>query len=259
MRSIVTIGAEPKPRAGVSIGFSQRAVPTVGFGVVALAASIGMLGSVSADSAELHYPKMAPLAEYRIARQAEEVALARSAAPTSISNAAEILTLGSRGYETAVQGKNGFTCIVERSWASNFDDTEYWNPKIRAPICFNPAATRSVLPTYLKQTEWLLAGASKSQILERTRSAVAAKSITPPETGSMCYMMSKDGYLSDVAGGHWHPHLMFFLPSTPAATWGANLPGTPMFASDGGVEPVTVFFAPVPNWSDGSPGPATRM
>ncbi|MDB6041557.1 MAG: hypothetical protein JWM63_108 [Gammaproteobacteria bacterium] len=175
------------------------------------------------------------------------------------SSDTEILTLESRGYQTAVKGKNGFTCIVERSWANNFDDTEYWNPKIRAPICFNPAATRSVLPTYLKQTEWFLAGASKSEILERTKAAVAAKAITPPETGSMCYMMSKDGYLSDVAGGHWHPHLMFFLPSTPAATWGANLPGTPMLASDGGVEPVTVFLAPVPNWSDGSPGPATQM
>ena len=92
---------------------------------------------------------MAPIEQYRIANQADEIAMARSAAPPSISTDAEVLTLGAKGYETAAKGKNGFVCIVERSWASGVDDAEFWNPKERAPICFNPASARSVLPTLL--------------------------------------------------------------------------------------------------------------
>jgi len=212
-----------------------------------------MFAIVSAAYAQTTYPTMAPIEQYRMASKSDEVALARSAAPPSISNDAEILTLGIRGYETASQGKNCFTCIVERAWANDFDSAEFWNPKVRAPICFNAASARSVLPAYLRRTEWVLAGASKADMFARTRAAIAAKMITAPEIGAMCYMMSKNGNLSD-ADGHWHPHLMFFLPHTESAAWGANLPGVPMFGGDG-TEPVTVFMTPVPNWSDGTPGP----
>jgi hypothetical protein len=44
-----------------------------------------------------------------------EIALARSAAPDAISRDAEVLVLGRNGYQTAVTGKNGFVCVVERS------------------------------------------------------------------------------------------------------------------------------------------------
>lgn len=219
-----------------------------------LALSLG--GAAQAQAAKTPYPSMAPIAQYRIASQAEEVALARSAAPPSISNDAEVLTLGARGYETAAKGKNGFVCMVQRAWASDFEDAEFWNPKQRGPICFNPASVRSVLPTYLRRTEWVLAGVSKAEMVERTRAAIAAKQIAEPEVGAMCYMMSKGGYLGDVAGGHWHPHLMFFLPRSEAAAWGANLPGSPVLGGGGGLDPGTVFFTLVPTWSDGTPAMA---
>ena len=99
------------------------------------------------------YPAMAPVEQYRIADQPDEIALARSAAPPSISADAEVLVLGKQGYETAVRGRNGFVCFVERSWAASFEDAEFWNPKLRAPNCFNPPAVRSVLPQYLTRTE----------------------------------------------------------------------------------------------------------
>jgi hypothetical protein len=195
---------------------------------------------------------MAPLAQYRVASPSEEVALARSAAPTSISGDAEVLTLGNHGYETAMKGKNGFVCLVERSWGAGFDDAEFWNPKIRAPICFNSAAAGTVLPGYLERTEWVLAGSSKSDMIARAKAAIAADRFVMPKPGAMCYMMSKQGYLSDAAG-HWHPHLMFFLAHTDGAAWGANLDGSPIFAAQGDPEPVTTFFVPVTKWSDGTP------
>jgi hypothetical protein len=194
---------------------------------------------------------MAPLAQYQAASPSEEVALAQSAAPTSISGAAEVLTLGAHGYETAMKGKNGFVCLVERSWDTGFDDTQFWNPKVRAPMCLNPAAARTVLPGYLERTEWVLAGSSKSDMSARTKAALAANRFVMPEPGAMCYMMSKQGYLSDDAG-HWHPHVMFYLAHTDGSAWGADLAGSPIFAAQSDPEPVTTFFIPVSKWSDGT-------
>jgi hypothetical protein len=151
-----------------------------------------------------------------------------------------------------VKGKNQFVCLVERSWGAGFDDAEFWNPKIRAPICFNPAAARSVVPGYLERTSWVLAGVSKSDMIARTKTALAAKTLLAPESGAMCFMLSKQGYLGDAAG-HWHPHLMFFLPHTDGAAWGADLDGSPVFAAQSDPEPVTTFFVPVTQWSDGTP------
>src|SRR6266702_7942988 len=89
-------------------------------------------GAPSAAGNGPPYPAMGPLAEYAIANHDEEIALARSSAPASISTDAEILVLGANGYESAAKGKNGFVCIVQRSWAAGFDDPEFWNPKLRA-------------------------------------------------------------------------------------------------------------------------------
>jgi len=203
-----------------------------------------------AQSAQATYPSMAPLDQYMMERNAE-IALARSAAPNSISQEAEVIIMGRHGYETASKGKNGFVCIVQRSWTAGFDDPEFWNPKIRAPICFNPPAVRSYLPQTVKKTEWALAGKSKAQIAAELQAALVRKQLPPLETGAMCYMLSKQGYLND-QDGHWHPHLMFFVPLTDPGTWGANLPGTGVIASKDPEGRLTVFLIPVRKWSDGS-------
>jgi hypothetical protein len=219
------------------------------FGLACLFCAVGW---TKAEDAKAVYPAMAPLAQYQVASPSEEVALARSAAPASISVDAKVLTLGDHGYETAITGKNGFVCLVWRSWAAGFNDAEFWNPRIRAPVCLNPAAARTVLPGYLERTQWVLAGTSNSNMIARTRAAIASNRFVMPESGAMCYMMSKQGYLSD-AGGHWHPHLMFFLAHTDGAAWGANLDGSPIIAGQGDPEPVTTFIVPVIKWSDGTP------
>jgi hypothetical protein len=163
--------------------------------------------------------------------------------------------LGSHGYETAVEGKNGFVCFVERSWAAGFDDPEFWNPKLRAPNCFNPAAARSELPQLLKRTEWVLAGATRQQMIERTRAAVASHEFKAPEAGAFSFMLSKSGYLSDDAAGPWLPHVMFFIPHGEAVNWGASKEGSPIIGRDGNAFESTVLFVPVRSWSDGSPAP----
>jgi len=197
------------------------------------------------------YPNMAPVEQYMMADRNSEIALARSAAPESISRDAEVMVLGAHGYETAVKGKNGFVCVVERSWTAGIDDPDFWNPKLRGPICFNPMAARAYLPLTIRKTESILRGESKAQMFESIKAALDKKEVPPPEPGAMCYMLSKDGYLGDQAG-HWHPHLMFFVPQTDAATWGADLPGSPVLAGKDVQDRLTVFIVPVAKWSDGS-------
>ena len=229
----------------------NRMVGTMALRAVSGVVLLGLARLGWAQGVQAPYPGMAPMAQYHEQSAAAEIALARSAANETVSRDAEVLVLGSRGYETAAKGTNGFVCVVERSWATNFDDPQFWNPKMRAPHCFNAAAARSVLPAYLKRTELVLSGMPKDQVEARMKEAVAKKVFGAPEEGSMCYMMSKQGYLNDDAG-HWHPHLMFFQPTTDAAKWGANLKGSPVFSAQGDPEPVMTFMVPVMNWSDGT-------
>lgn len=191
---------------------------------------------------------MAPIDQYRMANSADEIAKARTAAPPSISADATIMVLGAGGYEAAVTGRNGFACLVLRSWTANFDDPVFWNPKIRGPVCYNPAAVRSILPQVVERTKWVLAGVPKSELQARAKTSAAAN--RPPEPVSFGYMMSKEGYLSDRGDHHWHPHLMFYQAHAKAADWGADLPGSPVFSGEG--EPVTMYFVPLAKWSDGS-------
>lgn len=190
------------------------------------------------------YPTMAPIAQYRMDRAAE-IALAKSAAPASISDSAEVLVLGRAGYEVAQEGKNGFVCAVGRSWANDFDNPDFWNPKSRSPICANAAAARSYLPYYLTRTEWVLAGMTVAAMEAATRPV-------KPEPGAMVYMLSKEGYLGDNVKGPWHPHLMFAFPRTPDGAWGANAAGSPVEEYDGPNALVTLFLVRVKHWSDGS-------
>ena len=213
----------------------------------------GAIWQAKAQTEKTPYPAMAPLEQYLVSDQDSEIALARSAAPKSISDAAEILVLGRGGYKTAVKGSNGFVCMVERSWTAGSDDPDFWSPKIRSPICFNASAVRTYLPITLMKTKLVLAGKSKEQMFEAISAALDDKQLPALEPGAMCYMMSKQQYLNDSVQC-WHPHLMFFVPrATPS--WGANLPGSPIIAADDPEDRMTIFLVPVGHWSDGTAAP----
>ena len=231
------------------------------FSAVALASGVGT--RAQAQDAKGPYPSMAPLDQYLIADRNVEAALARTAAPASISGDAKVLALGAHGYETVADGKNGFVCLVERAWMSPFDSPEFWNPKNRSPICLNPPAARTVLPLTMLRTKFVLAGKSKEEIKESVKVAIEKKDLPELEAGAMSYMMSKEAYLTD-AGGHNMAHLMFYMPL--GTVWGANLvdannhvsetfPGSPLLLAPtykGNPEPMYMFLMPTSTWSDGT-------
>lgn len=201
------------------------------------------------------YPAMAPLDQYLINNDKTEIALARTGAPPSVSGEAEVMVLGRTGYTTAVKGTNGFVCVVERGWGAATDNPDFWNPKLRAPICFNPAAARTFLPIYLMKTKVVLAGKSKPEIVEATEAAFQKKELPELEPGAMCYMMSKEQYLSD-DGKQWHPHVMVFVRGDAEKSWGANLPESPVLAANDPEEHATIFMVVVGHWSDGTAAPS---
>ena len=227
----------------------KKKVGAVAITSFALLVVLGAAYLAMAQDAKTTYSSMAPIDQYLMDRTAE-IALARSAAPESISGDAEVLVLGRHGFETAVKGKNGFVCIVERSWTSTADP-DFWNPKVRTPICWNAPAARSVLLRNIKRTGLILAGRTKDQVDEAIVAAVDKKELPAVEPGAMCYMMSKQGYGGDTVE-HWPSHLMFYFSQTDPAIWGANLPGSPIVAMSDTREHVTTFVIAVQRWSDGT-------
>lgn len=230
----------------------QKPVKLLALAFLVQVVSWSAIRQARAQSEAAPYPTMAPLNQYLIPNEASEIALARSAAPKSISDEAEVMVLGPKGYTTAVKGTNGFLCLVERSWGAATDNADFWNPKVRAPHCFNPPAARTFAPIFLMKTKLVLAGKSRKEIVEATASALDKKELPALEPGAMCYMTSKQQYLND-QGKSWHPHLMFFVSGDAAKRWGANLPGSPVIAADDPEERVTIFLVWVGNWSDGTP------
>lgn len=201
-----------------------------------------------AQDAKVPYPSMAPIEQYLMDGNAE-IALARSAAPAAISQDAQVLVLRRTGYETAVEGKNGFVCVVERSWLAPFGAPEFWNPKIRAAVCYNPPAARSIVPATVKQQQWILAGLSKAQVIDSLKVAFANGTLHAPEFGSMAYMMAKGSRLNDAGN---LAHVMFFGPLTGDSVWSAGASKLPFIVSRNATKGSTTLIVPIGKWSDGS-------
>lgn len=255
----------PKKRIG-AIGIKSFVLLVVLGTAYLSVGNLIMANQAMAQDATTLYPSMAPIDQYLMDRNAE-IALARSAAPDTISRAATILVLGRHGYETAIQGKNGWVCMVERGWMAMFDGPEFWSPKVRGANCLNPPAARSVLPFAYKRTELLLAGRSKVEVIAAIKAALDKKELPALEPGAVSYMMSKSSYLTD-SGDHNGSHLMFYESVKDDAAWGANMPSSPVISVNywyvspqaypqlKSFPPMAVFAIVVDKWSDGTPAPS---
>jgi hypothetical protein len=228
-------------------------VPTRRALVLLLAAAVLPFAARAATNEGL--PAMGPIAPYLMSDPQAEIALAKSGAPPAIAAHAGVLVLTPRGFEMAVNGTNGFVCVVERSWTAPFDDTEFWNPTERGPDCYNPPAARTEIPQLIQESQWAVAGLSRQQMIEKTKAAFADHSFKPPEPGAFGLMLSKLGHLNH-AHGPWHPHMMFFIPRDQAANWAADVDNSPADFVDRGPYLSALIMVPVLRWSDGSPGPA---
>jgi hypothetical protein len=236
----------------------RKTVKMIALGFFAVALALSTARQAHAQDAKNPFPtSMAPIEQYLMDRDAE-IAMARSAAPPSVAKDATVMVFGRNGYETAVEGKNGFVCNVDRSWMDQFENSpEFWNPKRLGPVCYNPQAAKTVLPITLIRTRLALGGKSKGEMSEGMRAAIENGELPALEPGAMAYMLSKQGFLNSKCG-NCAPHLMFYVSVKDAKTWGAGALGSdfPVLLSphfNGAPEPVTEFIVPVSEWSDGTP------
>ncbi|SEV92685.1 hypothetical protein [Luteibacter sp. 329MFSha] len=232
-------------------------------GRVAACAVTLLLGLASASLHAEDVTRMAPVDAYLMDRAAE-ITLARSAAPESISKDATVLGLTRKGYETAVKGTNGFVCYVARGFSGAPDWPERWDPKILAAACDNPTAVPTMTALLKLRTALTLAGKTDAEVMDRIKTALRTGAIPPLQAGAMCYMMSKNAYLS-AQGEHNMAHIMFYVPARDGTTWGANLPGSPLIggnywyllpghdADAATLPPISVFLLATSTYSDGTP------
>jgi hypothetical protein len=206
-----------------------------------------LLFALAAWAQDAKYP---PLTEYMMPRDAE-IALARSAAPASISDRATIKVLTTSGYQVARAGaSDGFVCMVMRGWSAptytpaQVRDLVY-DAKLRAPICFDPVASRTVMPYYELRSKLAMEGNTPTQIAEGIQAAYA-KGVLPKRDGvSFAYMWSADQNLG-AAFRHWHPHMMVFSPSYENSMIGGNEFGRPLpLVTDDAGTPFAVVVIPV--------------
>jgi hypothetical protein len=193
-----------------------------------------------------HYP---PLRDYLMPRDSE-ITLAKTAAPENISSRATIKVLTASGFQSVHAGDNGFVCVVMRGWAAptytpaQFRDFVY-DATLRAPICFDPVAAKSVLPYYELRSSLGMQGKNPDQMTEAVGTAYATGRLPKREAVSFAYMFSPHQMLGRGIG-KWHPHMMVFAPYFENAMLGGNPFGTiaPQVSDDAGT-PFTVIVIPV--------------
>ena len=209
---------------------------------------VSVLASLDAVAVWAQGPKYPPLSEYMMAPETE-VALARSAAPEKVSARATVKILTTSGYKVVAQGDNGFVCIVMRGWAAATSTTApdrdlVYYAKLRAPICFDPVASRTVLPLQELQAKLGMEGKGPDQIAEDVQAAYAKGELPRMEAVAFAYMFSANQHLGPEFGA-WHPHMMVYTPYYENSMLGGNEmeSGLPL-VGDGGT-PFAVTVIPV--------------
>lgn len=210
---------------------------------------LGLVFAATTASGFAQAPKYPSMSEYMM-QQNDEIALAKSAAPSELSDRATIEVLTSSGYRVVHNGDNGFVCIVMRGFtgAPTFNPVELRNlvydSKTRAPICLNPQAVKTVLPYYDLRTKLGIAGKGPDEITRTIRSAYASGKIPKRDAVSFAYMWSADQILGPA--GHWHPHLMVFVPNYDNSMLGNNPTGGSLpVVGDDAATPFAVLVIPV--------------
>lgn len=223
-----------------------------GFLMLLFAASLPFAAMAATDD---ELPSRGPIAPYLMSSPQAEIALARSGGPPSIAAKAEVLVLRPSGFQVAVKGTNGWVCLVERSWNSAFNDTQFWNPKERGPDCLNPPAVRTEIPQQIAQAKWACAGLTREQMEQKTNAAFADGTFKSPEPGAFGFMLSKLGHLNHAHGGPWRPHMMFFVRKDQLPDYAGYAPDSPTSTADRGPHESAMVYVPLAKWSDGSPAP----
>jgi hypothetical protein len=222
----------------------------IGFRLKSFVFLLALLAAAAGPSvAKAQTPKYPTLDEYLMPRDAE-VALARSAAPASVSDRATVKVLAKAGYEVARPGDNGAVCMVMRGFsAPTYTPEQFrslvYDATVRAPICFTAPAARTAMPYYELRTRLAMEGKTPDQIAAAVETAYVRGKLPRRDEVTFAYMWSADQNLGPGIS-HWHPHMMVFAPYYENVMVGGNEFGGPLpQVSDDAGTPFTVVLIPV--------------
>ena len=196
---------------------------------IALAMCVAMgLSAAGVESQSTQAGKSGPRT---VMDRAHEIALARSAAPAASAADATIVIWDGEDYETAVEGSNGVTCWVSRSWTDSVE-----------PHCFDEEGSRTILPMHMHRMKRQHQGWSMERIDTEIGEGLTDGTFRLPTRPAMSWMMSAGQHLigddGNVAGA-WQPHLMIYFPWLTAE--GMGFGSTPSLDAGMVVDPGTPF------------------
>ncbi|MEN8376273.1 MAG: hypothetical protein ABFS34_12560 [Gemmatimonadota bacterium] len=160
-------------------------------------------------------------APYAVLSEAEEIALARSAAPADVSADADIWVVKSGRYELARRGSNGNACLVGRN-AALTDAFLEDSKRHLAPICYDAEGARTVLQMEQRKLQLRLQGRTRDEVRATIAEELASGELPTPKRPAMSYMLSSGQqlYHSGNFAGNWKPHLMIYVPGLTEADIG---------------------------------------
>jgi len=151
-----------------------------------------------------------------------QIALARSAVPP-VGAAATVYVIGPHGYVRAVEGTNGFTCLVDRDRLD-----------VLAPECFDAAGAPTLKVLFFVEEE-RAKGVKEADITAAVEDRYRSGVFGPPTRAGIVYMLSDYNYLLDPDTNqitHFPAHLMFYAPNLTAKDVGSG-PGAPYLTHAG--------------------------
>lgn len=180
---------------------------------------------------------------------AEEIALAVSAAPAELSDKATVYAVRDGTVLTIRAGTNGASCMVARDLHGG---SLY-------PICYNAEGTRTMLQRELLEVRLRSLGVAEDSIDKAVTAAYKSGQLETPKDVALAYMLSPKQVLfsSPKAEGRrvgaWQPHLMLYVPNATPEKFGlTGESGEPIQVGNAGTPRAEVIIK-VQKWADGTP------
>jgi hypothetical protein len=148
-----------------------------------------------------------------------DIALALSAAPEHLREAATVYVFTVTGYELAREGTNGFTCLNNR-------DSFFYDAVALKPTCWDAAGADSYVPVMLDVAAALAAGTPHAAIVEAVEQGFATGRYKSPGRTGIAYMLAGDVMVDEfgaVTEQLYPGHYMFYAPGVTSADIGYDL------------------------------------
>jgi len=143
-----------------------------------------------------------------------QIRIAKLAAPKEVTDHADIYILGRRGYELALRGDNGFSCMIERE-----------KPDTMEPECYDADGSATTMKVRSYEEQQRASGVGEQAIEESMKAGYKSGEFKPPSKAGIVYMLSDYNYVLNPETGkiiHFPGHLMFYAPYATEKTVGSG-------------------------------------